>query len=83
MLNFFLALNFCFCFDFIDFIFLCFYYKLHRIVAVMQFLRTEIQCWSLPFFSHFTETILSIRRTPLRRTMDTFETFNGHALTEM
>ena len=35
------------------------------------------------FFSHFTETILPIRRTPLRRTMDTFETFNGHALTEM
>ena len=48
-----------------------------------HFLRTDTQCWSLSFFSHLTETILSIRRTPLRRTMDTFETFNGHALTEM
>ena len=32
-----------------------------------------ILCWFLPFFSHFTITILSIRRTA-----DTFETINRH-----
>ena len=27
--------------------------------------KTDTWCWSLPFFSHFTVTILSIRQTPL------------------
>ena len=34
--------------------------------------KTDTWCWSLPFFSHFTVTIL-----PIRRTTGTFETING------
>ena len=41
VLNFFLALNFCFCFDFIEFIFLCFYYNLQRTVVVMEWVEVK------------------------------------------
>ena len=62
MLNFFLALNFCFCFGFIDFIFLCFYYNLHRTVAVMQ-------CVEVKHFTLFVDVYI-LYQTVFRYSLD-------------
>ena len=62
VLNFFLALNFCICFDFIDLIFLCFYYNLHRTVAIMQ-------CVEVKHFTLFVDVYI-LYQTVFRYSLD-------------